>query len=555
MDEVLNNKLITSISISTKLASGGLLPMYGMPTNQKNLFTSYYALNNIFSLKSERKDMIDRDASMAIYEFAPGSQKTKDKMVHTAIGFVPAYGTNKPFEASFIYTCPKCQHIMVDNDVQNITGHNCPYCGESVNTDIKRVVMPYNYVTTLRPQDALDDMPVFTQKAPSLSENVTNNDICRDILNTTAIFANQSLTWKVNDYNGNGFDGHYEKRGPDNNPYYIWISNRAVNHLGGNLDPADFNNLDDQVNNVSIACCKSTNVLHIGLRSLNTSLSTNLFSEDPKDHHGAQVAIRSAFYSGAFILQRSLAEMLDVNPEEIEISSLQKSVINQGGRDIDSAEIILNDQLINGSGFVRHLFESDLMKILAPLDSNSNPNGYRQAMMPGSTNKSFIQMLFNDEHISECNESCYKCLNVYLNMPFHPILDWRLGISLLRMMADASYACGADGIFEGYPELTYFLNGNRVTWLEYCHQLAIDFRQNYMTGAAVFNTNDNNTGLWYLREGNNCYIIVHPLWNLDASAGWVANCIGSLQCYNIAFLDSFNLQRRQPWCYAKINEH
>lgn len=554
MDEVLNNKLITSISISTKLASGGLLPMYGMPTNQKNLFTSYNALNNIFSLNTERKDIIDRDASMAIYEFAPGSQKTKDKMVHTAIGFVPTFGTNKPFEASYIYTCPKCQHIMVDNDVQNISGHQCPYCNEPVNTNIKRVVMPFNYVTTLRPQDALDDMPVFTQKAPSLSENVTNNDTSRDILNTTAIFANQSLTWKVNDYNGNGFDGHYEKRGPDNNPYYIWISNKAANHLGGILDPADYNNLDDQVNNVSIACCKSTNVLHIGLRTLNTSLSTDLFSEDPENHHGAQVAIRSAFYSGAFILQRSLAEMLDVNPEEIEISSLQKSVINQGGREIESAEIILNDQLINGSGFVRHLFERDLINILSPLDSNSNPNGYRLAMMPGSTNKSYIQMLFNDDHISECNESCYKCLNVYLNMPFHPILDWRLGVSLLRMMADASYACGANGIFEGYPELTYFLNGNRVTWLEYCHQLAIDFRQNYMTRASVCNTNDNDAGLWYLREGNNCYVIVHPLWNLNANTGWVANCIGSIQDYNIAFLDSFNLQRRQPWCYAKINE-
>ena len=555
MDEVLNNKLITSISISTKLASGGLLPMYGMPTNQKNLFTSNDALSSLFSFSAERKDIIDRDASMAIYEFAPGAQKTKDKMVHTAIGFVPAFGTNKPFEASYIYTCPKCLHIMVDSDVQNITGQQCPYCGEPVNNDIKRVVIPYNYVTTLNPQDALDDMPVFTQKAPSLSENVTNKDTSGVILNTMAILASQSLTWKVNDRNGDLFDGHYEKRGPDNSPYFVWISNRAGARLGRNLNTADFNDLDNQVDNVSIACCKSTNVLHLGLRTQNPLLTTDLFSEDPENHHGAQVAIRSAFYSGAFILQRSLAEMLDVNPEEIEISSLQKSVINQGGQEIGSAEIILNDQLINGSGFVRHLFESDLREILAPLDSNSNPNGYKLAVRAGSQNKSFIQMLFNDEHICECNDSCYKCLNVYLNMPFHPILDWRLGISLLRMMADADYACGADGIFEGYPELNYYINGYRVTWLEYCHQLAIDFRQNYMTGAAVFNTNDNDTGLWYLREGNNCYIIVHPLWNLNSNAGWVANCIGNIQCQDIAFLDSFNLQRRQPWCYAKTNEH
>ena len=66
--------------------------MYGMPTNQKNLFTSYDALNNIYNPQAERKDIIDRDASMAIYEFAPGSQKTKDKVVHTAVGFAPSMG-------------------------------------------------------------------------------------------------------------------------------------------------------------------------------------------------------------------------------------------------------------------------------------------------------------------------------------------------------------------------------------------------------------------------------------------------------------------------------
>ena len=164
-------------------------------------------------------------------------------------------------------------------------------------------------------------------------------------------------------------------------------------------------------------------------------------------------------------------------------------------------------------------------------------------------------MLFNEEHIRECDDSCYKCLNVYMNMPFHPILDWRLGVSLLRMMADNDYACGADGIFEGYPELTYGINGNMVSWLDYCKQLAKDFKQNYLNHATVGNTNDDDSGLWYLCTGNNYYVIVHPLWKLDSNTGWVANCLGRLpDNANVTFLDSFNLQRRQPWCYAKINE-
>ena len=554
MDEVLNNKLITSVSISSKLAAGGLLPMYGMPTNQKNLITSYDALNNIYNPQAERKDIIDRDASMAIYEFAPGSQKTKDKVVHTAVGFAPSMGTNKPFEASYIYTCPKCQHIIVDNDIQNIDNHDCSYCNEPVNSSlIRRVIIPYNYVTSLKPKDALDDMPVFTQKAPSLSENVANQDQNRNILNTRAVLANQSLTWKVNDCDENGYDGDYGKLGPDNHPYFVWVTNGA--HLGRQLSQDDIAYLDEHVNNVAIACCKSTNIIHLCLKSVNSMLNTDLFSDDIDNHPGGKIGLRSAFYSAAFILQRSLAELLDVNPEEIEISSLQKCLARQDGRDVDSAEIILNDQLVNGSGFVRHLFEKDLKNILSPLSSEVNPRGYKLAEMPNQQEKTFIQMLFNEEHIRECDDSCYKCLNVYMNMPFHPILDWRLGVSLLRMMADYDYACGADGIFEGYPELTYGINGNMVSWLDYCKQLAIDFKQNYLNNATVGNTNDNDSGLWYLCTGINYYVIVHPLWKLDSNTGWVANCLGRLpDNANVVFLDSFNLQRRQPWCYAKINE-
>ena len=161
-------------------------------------------------------------------------------------------------------------------------------------------------------------------------------------------------------------------------------------------------------------------------------LNTDLFSDDIDNHPGGKIGLRSAFYSAAFILQRSLAELLDVNPEEIEISSLQKCLARQDGRDVDSAEIILNDQLVNGSGFVRHLFEKDLKNILSPLSSEVNPQGYKLAEMPNQKEKTFIQMLFNEEHIRECDDSCYKCLNVYMNMPFHPILDWRLGVTCMN---------------------------------------------------------------------------------------------------------------------------
>ncbi|WP_287404397.1 hypothetical protein [Candidatus Brachybacter algidus] len=58
-------------------------PMFGMPTTVKNL---YHGINKQLEPLS-----IDRAQSMAIYEFAPGAQKTKDKAIHQVIGFTSEF--------------------------------------------------------------------------------------------------------------------------------------------------------------------------------------------------------------------------------------------------------------------------------------------------------------------------------------------------------------------------------------------------------------------------------------------------------------------------------
>ena len=551
IDDVLKNELISSVSISTKLAEGGLLPMYGMPSDQKNLLTSNEAINNLFSLDSQQ-DTISRDAETAIYEFAPNSQKTKDKQVHTAVGFAPTFGTIKPFDAKYVYECCKCHHIMVDTDKSNIEGNQCDYCGEPVDPFIiKRVVLPYNYITNRHPEDSVDEMPVFVQKSPSITENAKDTDEKQVLFNANLTFANQSFTWKINDNNGNGFVGHYRQWG-HSNPFFLWELDNNSTPNGGMVIPTT---LPVEVNNVCIASCKSTNVLHIGFRKLNKSLNIDAFAEDPINHQGKGIAVRAAFYSSAFIIQRSLAELLDVNPEEVEISSIQECDVQKGDDTVKAAEIIFNDQLINGSGFVRHLYDKDLKRILAPLSEEENPVGYKTAEpMSDDYNIDFIKSLFKDEHIRDCNDSCYKCLKVYMNMSYHPILDWRLGISMLRMMSNSDYTCGADGIFSGYPELTFYINGIRGTWLDYCKMLADEFKTNYLPKYTILNTQPNNEGLWYLSDGKKKIIIVHPLWELDNPIGWLANNIARVgNISDITFVDTFNLQRRQPWCFMHRN--
>ena len=552
MDSILTNKLITTNVISDKLASGGLLPLYGMPTNMKTLFTDADALD---ASPTDQKNKISRDASIAIYEFAPGAQKTKDKQIHTALGFAPGFGQTKPFESTYIYRCPICNHIMRADDYNNLQNKLCEFCNEPVNLhidDISQIVMPYEYMTSFIPADskAYDDQAVFTQSAPSLTENATDSDILKTLLNVHVTFADQSYTWLINDNNGKYFKGDFKSKGKDDNEIVYWLSKGIDYAFKAKHKDGPVNNVANDAN-VGIACNKLTNVVRIHLNQQNNYLDTNVFDRDLNDNNcpGKGTAIQAAFYSAAFILQRSLADKLDVTPDEIEISSIQKVLING---QISSAEIIMNDQLVNGSGFVRQLFDSKLQDVLNDINAIRGNKGIQD-----DPNNDFLKSLFAESHMEECNDSCYKCLRVYRNMSFHPVLDWRLGISLLRMMANNDYDCGAEAGIFNYPELTYCVerNGQQelVDWLAYSKQLADEFKANYYPTATVLNVNDNDNGLWYLDIGRTKIVIVHPLWNLNCIRGLVGNGIANFDPNdNIIFIDTFNLQRRQSWCYKMI---
>lgn len=58
--------------LASYLSEVGFLPLYGMPSDSKNF---YHGFDSV----SKRVKSIDRSSEIAISEFAPGSEKTKDK--------------------------------------------------------------------------------------------------------------------------------------------------------------------------------------------------------------------------------------------------------------------------------------------------------------------------------------------------------------------------------------------------------------------------------------------------------------------------------------------
>ena len=73
--------------LAERLAEGGVLPMFGMPSRVR---ARIHALPPPTDPEPTPR-AIERELDLAILEFAPGAQRTKDKRLLRGIGFTPPY--------------------------------------------------------------------------------------------------------------------------------------------------------------------------------------------------------------------------------------------------------------------------------------------------------------------------------------------------------------------------------------------------------------------------------------------------------------------------------
>jgi hypothetical protein len=228
-------------------------------------------------------------------------------------------------------------------------------------------------------------------------------------------------------------------------------------------------------------------------------------------------AIKSAFYSAAFILQRSLAHNLDIQPNEIEISELKINPTT------GVPYLYLSDSLPNGAGFVSYLLER----------SNGNSTNLELLITDIIDGvHAFIRSIVNEQHINQCKTSCQKCLNSYDNSGYHHILDWRLGIGLLRLMIDEDFNFGYNANIN-YPELfdlQSLINESTITYGKILDKQILE----------------SQNGFKYISDGNafnqEYTFIKHPLWDVNSIA---QNCEAFLPGITInRWLNLFELLRK-----------
>lgn len=471
-------------SLSRRCASRGVLPMFGFPTKVRQL-------HHRGPQARGHGGTIDRDLDVAISQFAPGAQTVKDDLLHTSIAvaeFIPdgngmAEAVDPLRNTQALGVCRQCQALVVTNPVPG----PCPCCqappdpGEGYGVVLAS--QPPGFCTFWRWQAEYDGSFEFTPRAlrariaaepnrPISQANFTVDSIAR------------CRVHKINDNEGESFR-FLKWRGHE-----IYYTEEAVEQALRQLPSAQQNfergrgpeadpDMEPKVR--ALAAISTTDVMTAGISHVPAGLCLNPAVDEAK----------AAWCSFGFMVRRAAAVRLDVAESEIEMGI---QPYQDGGVPFrpPSARIFLSDTLENGAGYSALLggpeeFEGLLRRILGA--------------HPGDPEGRFHAPLVSEGHQQECATSCHRCLREYGNMPFHPILDWRLGLDMARLAMDATAS-----IDFGQDYWAELVERQAPAYLK-GHGLEVEMVGGLYCGV------DETVG--------EAFIITHPLWDTEES-NWCA---------------------------------
>ncbi len=512
MQAALTNGEFIELNMAHRLAEAGILPMFGMPTRVRNL---YYG-----APRSEDDDFrsIDRDLDLAIAEFSPGAERTKDKRTYRPNGLVgpitPAGNNRWETENPVPYRkwqvrCPACNRLEELGEQSNDT--QCDDCG-SAPVLVQEVVAPGGFRTDGSEYDAPQGdntgrggrVIVAASTAPVVGRIATH-------ANTRLAVTPQGRVFRINDNGGRQFNFRVI---PDAQPRpserYLGVYPAGVYLSGEEQWIADDAQGDVRV---ALVAPKTTDVLRI--TPLRGADGLNL-------NPAAETRVRAAYYSAATLLVRAAAVELDIDSEEIEIASIHGGAISSQAA---LGEIMLADHLSNGAGFVEWVATNWSALLGGIVDGTGR---FAAKSLPCS-----------------CRAGCYKCLLSYRNRPLHALLDWRLGLDLLSIFRDSSYSCGLD------PKATSpSLDG----WSEQARDL-----RDKICEAFPGNTQPLD-GLpvpaFLVSAEEVLYVVAHPLWAVDGIRSRLGDKLrGHTAKFRVVrAMNTFDLDRRMAWCWQHRSE-
>lgn len=511
IDEKVSNPRYHQRALSERLATAGLLPMFGFPTRVRLLFTRRPGLAHPWPPKH---GTVDRGLDIALSQFAPGSQTVKDKEVHTACGVVefvpqgPAVIAQDGFAPPLsepnrrVGVCRNCRALAdLDEIAEPLPAEprpqfiNCPVCqaAEMLPVDGRE---PKGFFTNFRPKDfegAFEFTPTASKPSIGLQALTmvpvpgTNSQLCGAAADVVSI----------NDDGGEGGFVFQQAR-------FFKI---AGNGLAVPEHAPGFTSENDPAHRIALLSRRHSDVCVIDM----TQWPQGVLA-DPTTVQG-----RAAWYSFAFLLRTAAVALLDVDVQEL----------SAGFRTIQGAtgpagQVFLSDSLENGAGYCRWISQhTNFNQILGQL----------AVLPPGEVSAQFL-----GQHAAECDTSCNRCLRDFYNLPYHGVLDWRIGLEMARLAHDAAIPLDLETDWGSLPNpwLRLF-DGPATPITASLGQLGYDY-VGQMSGLRAYASENRQM----------VRLLVHPLWAPSHPAITAAMGVAAQQRpgFSVTTMDPFCALRR-----------
>jgi Lhr-like helicase len=467
-------------ALSERLASHGVLPMFGFPTRVRYLF--HGGLPSTDGGWPPERGTVDRQLNIAISQFAPGAQTVKDDQLLTSVGVVDYFPLGGRVQTSpdplgdavQVGICRKCQALV---ETPAPTG-GCPFCAAPRTRDDYRTVdlsEPPGFMTWWSAEAEYNGVFEFTPRALRARMGHAPGNPMR-LLNFE-IDRGPARIHRVNDNGGDDFVFQKIAAGD------IWVVDQAFQRALQDL-PADRQRaIRGPQYDVSaapltraLASIANTDVLVAGIKSAPIGVTLN----------PATPEARAAWYSFGFLVRRAAAVVLDVAESELDVG-IQPVMDMRTPFAPPSARIFVSDSLENGAGYSTHLgTPAEFERLLQFMLGTGGPPSL-----------SFYNPLVGGPHEADCSSSCHRCLRDYGNMPYHPLLDWRLALDMVRLALDP-----AAPIDLAQPYWSTLVQRTAPPYFQ-----GLNYSQTTLAGLPA--GHDPGAG--------EVLILIHPLWDQDPS--------------------------------------
>ena len=487
-----------SLGLGQASAELGRLPMYGMPTRVRPLYTGPIPAREDGPFFPQS---IGRDLEIAIQEFAPGRQLVKDKRLHLSVGYTGTLAsmirwysnrlTVDPLSPAFgsrfwVIECPNCGgwRQLATEPADEFA---CEGCGASLSPQRARLcLVPTAFRTDFEPARRRDESEAAGSARTTFADSravdlggIPGTNLNSRLLRDARVFRLNRGEWDPDD---ESWSGHAARQGSTRHNQLI-LREQWIDPAFAALPSLSFRGSPVHEDGFFVAAPKVTHSLILAPDEVPYGLRLDLQHEAP--FHWAR---RAALLSAAYLLSYRAALELDVDPVEFEVVEPREV----GGRTV----IQICDSLINGSGLCDRLSQSD---------GGETPTFVRLLRSAVSDPCAYPLRDWRDDedhHPRSCYSSCYLCLSRFGNQPYHGLLDWRLALDVATVLTSRNASLGFDGVFDSpgvadWPSLA---------------QAAADNVAVLIPGAV--RDDAGHVPLVRLSESDDRWLaVVHPLWD------------------------------------------